>query len=181
MSTATPEAPRNLRAGLIGGGCALIAFAGILFPSAPPAPPPATNAPPAEEAPNEKPVSSPWAAAPENRVTFAKTMPRAQGAQVFNNNGKPNPAMVQVAIPNGPKSVRFVRGDDPAAIRYLSRTTAAQKRIILDKGPRTLDTSEIVDFGPLKGRATRHARNLAADDGPKSSPPAVSAAVPPSQ
>ena len=108
-------------------------------------------------------------------------MPRAQGAQVFNNNGKPNLAMVKVAIPDGPKSVRFVRGDDPAAIRYLSRTTAAQQHIILDKGPKTLDTSEIIDFGPLKGRATRHARNLDADVTPTPLPRSVTAALPPAQ
>jgi len=62
-------------------------------------------------------------------------MPRTRGAQVFNNTGKPNLAMVMVAIPDGPTSVRFVRGNDPAAIRYLHETELQQKRTLFDEGP----------------------------------------------
>jgi hypothetical protein len=89
---------------------------------------------------------------------------------VFNNTGKPNLGMVMVAIPDGPKSVRFVRGNDPAALRYLAETELQQKRTLFDQGPQGIDTSEIANVGPLRARSTRHARNLAADD-PAKAPP----------
>lgn len=164
MEAVETQNPTLSRGGLVAGGCLLVALIGLLLPSRAPAPSSAGSAPEGAELPTEKaPSSSAWADGAEPRVTFAQTMPRAHGAQIFNNTGTPNPAMVMVAIPDGPKAVRFVRGTDPAAVRYLAETTAAQERLVVDNGPADVDTSEIADFGPLKGRATRRVRNLAAD------------------
>ena len=163
MTMDTPQNPFAVRGSLIAIGCVVIALAGMLIPSAPPAAPSSAKASPAPAVPLEKNVSTAWAAGAEPRVTFAPTMPRAQGAQVFNNNGTPNLAMVMVAIPDGPKGVRFVRGTDPAAIRYLAVAREEQERLVVDNGPADVDTSEIADLGPLKGRTKRRVRNLSAD------------------
>lgn len=165
MRGATEDGSRlAVRGSLIAGGCVLLALVGLVIPSSPPPPPPVASAPPPEKAPVDKPApSSPWPGGVEPRVTFAATMPRAQGSQVFNNTGTPNLAMIKVAIPDGPKAVRFVRGTDPEAVRYLEATRAEQERIVVDNGPADVDTSEVANYGPLKGRTTRRVRNLAPD------------------
>lgn len=162
MTTETEEISRSA---LLAGACLLIAVAGMIFHSFWSTPAPVAAAPPTRKMHPEN-VFSGWASAPESRVTFDQTMPRTNGAQILNSTGKPNLEMVTVAIPDGPNTVRFVRGSDPAAVKYIAETQAEQRRLIFDKGPKTLDTSEIVDLGPLKGRATRHARNLDAKDAP---------------
>ena len=87
--------------------------------------------------------------------------------------------MVMVAIPDERGAVRFVRGNDPVATRYLAETESQQKRMRFDRGPVEIDTSEVVDFGPLKGRATRHVRNLAAHETPAAPSPGSSESLPP--
>ena len=66
--------------------------------------------------------------------------------------------MVMVAIPDGTKGVRFVRGSAPEAIQYLAQATAAQQLVVTDNGPANVDTSEMTNYGPLKGRTTRRVR-----------------------
>ncbi|HEY2799357.1 MAG TPA: hypothetical protein VGI85_02090 [Chthoniobacterales bacterium] len=159
------ESPNQnaFRSALIAGGCVLIALAGMFFHSSAPAPASARSAPPAKKHPVEKAGSTSWASGAEPRVTFAHTMPRARGSQIFDNTGMPNLEMIKVAIPDDAGHVRFVRGSDPEAIAYLQETKAEQKRLVLDTGPADVSLSEIADLGPLKGRATRRLRNLAAD------------------
>lgn len=153
-----------VRVALITGGCLLVALIGMLSPSSKPAPAPLPSATRPAPGPIENSTPSLWSSGDESRVTFARTMPRANGSQIFNNTGTPNLEMIMVAIPDGSGSVRFVRGSEPEAIRYLEATRAEQERMVVDNGPQDVDTSEIADFGPLKGRATRRARNLAAGD-----------------
>jgi hypothetical protein len=147
----------------------LFALAGILFRPHPAQQLPVAAVPEARATPVKVELSAPAPSHLESRVTFAQTMPRTHGAQIYNNLGKPNLSLVMVAIPAGPDRVRYVRGSTPEARRYLAAKETEQKRIVLDRGPREVDTSEIVDFGPLKGRGTRHARNLSADE-PKGTP-----------
>ncbi len=163
METAETEGGIVSRGGLIAGGCLLLALVGLLLPSRSPALPPVASAPPAPAPVQKGASSSSWAPGAEPRVTFAYTMPRAHGTQVFNNSGTPNPDMIMVAIPDGPSKVRFVRGNDPAAVRYIAETKAEQERLTFDSGPADVDKGEIADYGPLKGRATRRVRNLSAD------------------
>lgn len=146
----------------IAGGCLLACLIGLFLPSTPSSPVSGTQPPRVRATPAPPSASTPADSAGENRVTFAQIMPRAQGAQVFNNTGRPNLAMVMVAIPDGPTSVRFVRGNDPATIRYLHETELQQKRTLYDEGPQEIDTSGIANLGPLRARSTRRARNLAA-------------------
>jgi hypothetical protein len=149
---------------LIIGGCALIALVGLIIPRSQPPAKAALAEPIPERAPvGTKPVSA-WSTGAEPRVTFAPVMPRAHGSQVFNNNGTPNPGMIMVAIPDGPKSVRYVRGTDPAAVKYLAAVTEEQKRVVQDRGPANIGTGEIGDLGPLKGRTKRRVQNLASDN-----------------
>lgn len=163
METAETEGGIFSRGGLIAGGCVLLALVGLLLPSQSPDLPPVTSAPPAEEPARKAATPFSWAPGAEPRVTFAHTMPRTQGTQIFNNTGTPNPDMIMVAIPDGPTKVRFVRGSDPAAVRYIAETKAEQERLTFDSGPANVDTGEIANYGPLKGRATRRVRNLSAD------------------
>ncbi|MEO7723764.1 MAG: hypothetical protein ABIU29_03615 [Chthoniobacterales bacterium] len=53
-------------------------------------------------------------------------------------------------------------GNTPEAVRYLAETKAQPELIVVDGGPADVDTSEITNYGPLKGRATRRVR-LGAD------------------
>ena len=163
MESTEPPNQNALRGALVAGACVLIALAGVLFHSSPPPAAPAKSTRPAKKPPVEKADSNSWAPGAEPRVTFAHTMPRAHGSQIFNSEGTPNLGMIKVAIPDGPRKVRFVRGSDPEAIRYLQEARAEQKQLVLDNGPADVQSSEIADLGPLKGRATRRVRNLAAD------------------
>lgn len=152
------------RGTLFAGGCILVAVVGLLLPSRAPAPIASASAALTQGIATEKSEVSGWAAGAEPRVTFAYTMPRGRGAQSITNTGAPDPTLVTVAIPDGPKAVRFVRGTHPDAIRYLAETKAAQERLTVDNGPTNVDTSEMTNFGPLKGRATRR---VALGSGPK--------------
>ncbi len=170
MNQEAPEDSQSPRSLFIAGGCLLACVIGLFLPSMPSTPAEESREPVTHE---KLPSASPTTSAPasgENRVTFAQTMPRARGTQVFNNTGKLNLDLVMVALPDGPKSVRFVRGNDPVARRYLARTESRQERTVFDSGPQQIDTSEIANLGPLRGRATRRARNLAAKDAPKAPP-----------
>lgn len=158
METTENQSQIAIRGSLIAGGCVLLALVGLLLPSRSPAPPPAASAPPATTPVEKAAPSSSWAPGAEPRVTFAHTMPRTQGTQIFNNTGTPNPDMIMVAIPDGAKGVRFVRGSDPAAVHYIAETKAEQGRLTFDSGPADVDTGEIANYGPLKGRATRRVR-----------------------
>ncbi|MGI8891442.1 MAG: hypothetical protein ACR2G0_11750 [Chthoniobacterales bacterium] len=163
MKSSSHDEATSLRGVYLTGACVLIALVGMFLPKSKSDPRPAPAEKVTEEALLEKPSASTWDSSNEPRVTFAHTMPRAHGTQIFNNTGQPNMDMVMVAIPDGPKSVRFVRGSDPIAIRYVDAKRAEQDRLEMDRGPREVDTSEIANFGPLKGRTTRQVRNLAAD------------------
>lgn len=159
MERPATDQANTRRVGLLVVLCLLIAVVGLLRrPSSLP-PTPAAAEPATEQPSTEKAAASVWGSG-EPRVTFAHTMPRTHGTQIFNNTGRPNLEMVMVAIPDGPKSVRFVRGSDPEAVRYLEAASADQERVVEDHGPRDVDTSEIADFGPLKGRTARRIGNL---------------------
>ncbi len=158
------ESPVTQRQGaIIAGVCVLIALGGILIPRSAPVAAPAAVASEVKQPPPQREATPVWATREESRVTFARTMPRTHGSQIFNNTGAPNLEMVMVAIPDGPRKVRFVQGSKPEAVRYLAETREEHDRLLLDKGPRDLDTSEVANLGPLKGRGTRRAANLAAD------------------
>lgn len=143
--------PDALRDGLIASGCLLVAVAGFLLHSSRPAPAPATAVHVAKRPSAEKAAPTTWAPGAEPRVTFAHTMPRSYGTQVYTSAGTFNPALVTVAIPDGPKAVRFVRGSDPEAIKYLEDARAKQKLFVVDNGPLDVDTSEIVKGSALQG------------------------------
>lgn len=163
METIENQSQIASRGSVIAGGCVLLVLAGLFVLSRSLTAPPAASAPPTAAPAVEKVASSPsWASAAESRVTFAHTMPRTQGSQIYNNEGTPNLDMVMVAIPDGPKKVRFVRGNTPEAVRYLAETKAQQELIVVDRGPADVDTSEITNYGPLKGRTTRRV-HLGAD------------------
>lgn len=163
METIETKSQTTSRWQIIAGVCVLILLAGFILLSRSLTAPPIASVPPAAALPVEAAAPAPSrAAAAEPRVAFAHTMPRAQGSQIYNNEGTPNLSMVMVAIPDGPKSVRFVRGNTPEAVRYLAETKAEQELIVVDNGPANVDTSEMTHYGPLKGRTTRRVR-LGAD------------------
>ncbi len=163
METIETQNPIASRGRIIAAVCVLIFLAGFLALSRTLTAPPVASTPPVTAPPVVEATSSQSGApTPEPRVTFAHTMPRAQGTQIYNNEGTPNLSMVMVAIPDGPKSVRFVRGNTPEAVRYLAETKARQDLMVVDRGPEHVDTSENPNYGPLKGRATRRVR-LGAD------------------
>ena len=159
METNENTSPNTFRWRVIAGGCALILVAGFLVLSRSLTAPPSASAPPAAAPLVVEATPSPsWEPTPEPRVTFAHTMPRGQGSQIYNNEGRPNLDLVTVAIPEGSNSVRFVKGNTPEAVRYLAETKAKQDLMVVDRGPENVDTGENPNYGPLKGRATRRVR-----------------------
>lgn len=151
------------RDSLIAGGFFFVAAAAYLLRPAQ-IPPAAPAARAAKRVPADNSVPSSWTPETEPRVTFAHNMPHTQGGtQVINSSGTLNLGAVMVALPDGPKAVRFVRGSDPAARRYLEKTQAEQEKYLVNNGPSDLDLGEIVKAGPLTGSTKRRVRNLKPD------------------
>jgi len=86
--------------------------------------------------PDEKPAYSGG-----SQAVFTPRMPINNSVNIVANNGQYRLNSVRVAVPNAFHDLQYLPGTDPAAVKYLDDTRAAEQKLTMDNGPLDADTS----------------------------------------